>query len=623
VRRHDVSSVPLQGGYVARQCPVRAQNTIVVPAEPVAPSSVLERRFDQARHFDDAVVADLVALHGAAVTTAGSPDATAEAMARRVPLLLGGQLPVDHAGRRVGRPDLLVLAPGGGYRPVDVKHHLTLEPARPDGAGIPGRCSPLDRPWLEDATIDDRWCARKREADLLQLAHYQRMLEAAGQAAPDGRHGGIIGVERRVVWYDLDAPVWRTPSSSGRQKQRTTMEIYDFEFDFRLDVMAVAAAHQRDAAVGLLVVPVRIGECDQCPWWNHCRPQLVAGSGDVSLLPRVGWREWKIHHDHGVTDRAALAALDVGTAKLVAAGVDVAAMLASAEGVPAVTPVADLGATVRPKSQLAALDAAGMRNVADLARLDATTASYSGTGLASLADQIDLARAVLGPDPIYRKRGVATIAVPRADVEVDVDMENVEEGVYLWGALVTIRRGPTSTSEYHPFVTWDRLTPDVEVTNSLRFWHWLTALRDATHEQGHSFHAYCYNASAENTYLRKLGLAAGLVDEITAFTQSGEWVDMLRVVDRQLTTGASNGLKAIAPITGFRWEVDDPGGGESMVRYDLAVDSEDGAEREASRRWLLTYNQGDVEATLALRDWLEARSGAIASIESLGAAQVQ
>ena len=206
----------------------------------------------------------------------------------------------------------------------------------------------------------------------------------------------------------------------------------------------------------------------------------------------------------------------------------------------------------------------------------------------------------------------------RADVEVDVDMENIEEGVYLWGALVTERFGSARTSKYHPFVTWDPLTPDVEADNSLRFWRWLTALRSAAREAGRSFLAYCYNASAENTYLRKLGLAAGILDEITAFTQSHEWVDMLRVVDSQLVTGIGSGLKIIAPIAGFSWNVDDAGGSESMLRYDVAVGSADATEREDARRWLLTYNQGDVEATVFLRDWFESSAGAIAGIESLG-----
>jgi len=258
-----VSGVPLQGGYVARRCPVRAQWDFLQPGEPAPPSPVAERRVEQGRVFEAETVARLVGLHPDAVV-AGPADwaereaATVAAMQAGPGVIIGGRLPADLAGRRVGQPDLLVRADGsGGYRPVDVKHHRSLDPA--PGA-LAARCSPLSDPGMERAVADPDRSARRHRGDLLQLAHYQRMLEAAGWAPTDGRYGGIIGVEGEVVWYDLDVPTWLTPSSTGGQKRRTTMEVYDFEFDFRLDIIAVAATHQTDPSISTLVVPVRIGE---------------------------------------------------------------------------------------------------------------------------------------------------------------------------------------------------------------------------------------------------------------------------------------------------------------------------------------------------------------------------
>jgi predicted RecB family nuclease len=609
----------MQGGYFAKQCPVRAQNDALVPAEPVPVSTVAQRRIDQGVEFEEEVVGELLELHpDAVVIDVGGEEgeaATREAMERGLTLILGARLPSDPVGRRVGKPDLLVATRGGGYRPVDVKHHLTLE-AAPDTNGIPALCSDLGQPSLEDADIDAALWARRRKEDLLQLAHYQRILEAAGLEAPDGRYGGIIGVEGRVVWLDLDSAVWRTRSSTGKQKLRTTMEVYDFEFDFRLDIVAVARERVVDPSVELLVVPVRVSECDECPWWDYCRPKLEAGSGDVSLLPRVGWREWKIHRDHGVTDRAGLASLDGETARLVAAGVDVAGLLEATGDCEPGTPLAVVGVISRRKAQLVKLEAAGVSTVADATHLNARTASYSGSGLASLPEQIDMARAALAPAPVYRRRGVAEVTVPRADVEVDVDMENVEEGVYLWGALITDRSGPEEEG-YRPFVTWEPLETDVQVENFVEFWEWLKEVRAESRGADRTFRAYCYNAGAENTYLRSLGLTAGISEEVEEFIDSGEWVDMLRVFDSQLITGTGSGLKVVAPLARFSWEVEDPGGDESMLWYDFAMGSESQAEREEARRWLLTYNRGDVEATLAIRDWLEKGGGSIPPIESL------
>ena len=130
---------------------------------------------------------------------------------------------------------------------------------------------------------------RAGEDDALQLAHYRRMLQAHGWAAPTSL-GGIIGKERRVVWYDLDEPMWTTPAKSDgkKRKRRTTMEVYDFEFEFRRDKAADAVAGRP------LLPPVRIADCASCGWRDRCNVDLEAGTGDPSLLPRVGYRQWRV-----------------------------------------------------------------------------------------------------------------------------------------------------------------------------------------------------------------------------------------------------------------------------------------------------------------------------------------
>jgi len=622
VTRRDISGVSPQGGYVAKQCPVRAQNNVLRPCQPLPTSAELERRFERGRKFErDAVDQLEEVLAGVLVATARDEHEleaiTVGAIEDGVSVIVGGRLPTDRVGKRAGKPDLLVAADGGGYRPVDAKHHMALELAETERQGIPALCSSLAQPALEDATVDDQFRAKRREDDLLQLAHYQRMLETAGLAAASGRWGGIIGTEGRIVWYDLDAAIWRTPSSTGRQKVRTTMERYDFEFAFRLDVIAAANAHLSDQSVDLLAVPVAIDECPQCPWRDYCRERLEAGSGDVSLVPRVGWRQRRVHLAHGVRDRGELARLDIRTARLVSDGVNVAEMQLLIEGLPPETPVSDLAVVVRSKKQLATLEDASVRTFADLAALDRTTASYADSVMATLPQQIDLARAALGPAPIYRRRDVEAVFVPRADIEVDVDMENVEQGVYLWGALVADRTARATTREYKTFVTWEPLDQQVELENSLRFWVWLSGVRDTAMREGLSFRAYCYNASAENTYLHRLGVAARILEEVTAFMRSDHWVDLLQVVNANLITGGGLGLKKVAPSAGFSWDVEDPGGGASMLRYDLAVNGAKEQEREQARAWLLTYNQGDVEATLAIREWLEHEGALLPRIDSL------
>ncbi len=136
--RYDISAVPPLGGYPAKQCPVRVQWDTIRPAEPLPPAPPVQRRLDRGIEFERQIVAELLACHRDARVIAGADradraereTATLSAMRAGVPVIIGGRLPADLTGHRVGEPDLLVVAGPGEprYRAVDIKHHRSLRP---------------------------------------------------------------------------------------------------------------------------------------------------------------------------------------------------------------------------------------------------------------------------------------------------------------------------------------------------------------------------------------------------------------------------------------------------------------------------------------------------------------
>ena len=79
---------------------------------------------------------------------------------------------------------------------------------------------------------DAEYNPRKHFGDLMQLAHYQALLDVAGVASPDCFAAGVCGTEGVVVWHDLSAPVFDSPEYlDGPSAERiSAMTRYDIEF---------------------------------------------------------------------------------------------------------------------------------------------------------------------------------------------------------------------------------------------------------------------------------------------------------------------------------------------------------------------------------------------------------
>ena len=606
--------------YFAKMCPERVQLDVLRPCEPAPIPPFLQKLIAAGIEYEDDTVEVLFTeVEGAVVVEAEDPGSrerqTLGVLAGGAPVVAGGRLPVDVVGHRVGEPDLLVRH-GHGYLPVDVKSHKSLVAAREPGAGT-ALVSDLAGPFPTAAVPDPDATPRKHLGDLLQLAHYRRLLEAAGLASISDNLGGICGSEGVIVWYDLDER-WLGPPEyleGAPAGLLSAMERYDLEFALRMDVHLAALAHVEAEGSPLLAEPIACDDCSMCRWRDFCGERLHEAA-DLSLITGVDVVRRRLYKAHGIDDLHALAALDWTTAELARAGVDLEDLLEKTAPLTGATLLAGV-VPIRTK-QLEDLAAHGVETVADTGKIDRRTLDLCLAGATNLAVQIDLARARVGAAPAYRRRGVGHMEVPRGDVEVDVDMENTADGCYLWGALVTDRRGGAPSSRYIGFSTWD---PDVErgeLEAFEEFWSWFIAEHARVHAEGATFRAYCYSRSAEEGQMRRIAGRLGLHDEVDAFLASDDWVDLLEVVRRHLVTGGGLGLKQTAPLAGFAWRADEVGGDLAMVAYDRAVDDADPGAAAGARTWILEYNEDDVRATAALREWLDGAANDLPSIAEAG-----
>ncbi|MFC3850669.1 ribonuclease H-like domain-containing protein [Corynebacterium hansenii] len=558
------------------------------PRRPGEPESA-RRRAELGAHHRASVIA---ALPDPTVIEPG-PDAdldTLEAIAAGADLIVGGVLsharpPGDRAFSGIAeesRPDLLVRL-GDGYLPVLIAAHKLLEPRRRRTEAA--RILPvarLGRPGVLGRTLREGIVAD----EALKLRHNAADAVRLGQAAAllhrlgasCGLVGGIGADPTRVVVADEGPRVAAYRTALRRAR-------------------AAIHAVERHEARGR----------EQMPGAGGGASSSENGPPPAPKVDGIEWRvgEWplaprKIRECRGCRWREAcedeLRAAD-----------DISLLL--------------------PGNRGDEYRQAGITTIRQLARAE-------GAGehrhLALLS--------VFGEPAALRVRETTA---PRADVEIDVDLEAYPgHGAYLWGAW-------TPDDGYVPHVTWappgpEGLGGEAEARNFALFWDWLMARRAAAHADGRTFRAYCWAAEGENHWLRHSAkrfagmefvveagahapdstgpariIAVPDVAEIERFISSAEWVDLFRVTKRQLISPAGLGLKVVAPLAGFTWRDEDADGEASLSFYRDAVgigacdagqagapEPRPGMDSAAARAKLLRYNGDDCRSTAVVREWL-------------------
>ncbi len=236
--------------------------------------------------------------------------------------------------------------------------------------------------------------------------------------------------------------------------------------------------------------------------------------------------------------------------------------------------------------------------------------------------EIDHARARLSGSTIpFTPRASEDFSVPRADVEIDFDMESIakseangrQDCVYLWGTLTKVRSEKVRQLLNNPregfygFSIFESNGTESDALSS--FWTWVQDWISKSMEHNFSLKFYCYHGTAENSAMKSVSKRANgsvgvpSLDEIEEFKQSEYWIDIEDYVKKLIWPTENQSLKTIGKIAGAQWE-EGANGALSTVWFDTWTRSTDHAERESLKNQLLEYNKNDVEATLIIRDWI-------------------
>jgi predicted RecB family nuclease len=256
------------------------------------------------------------------------------------------------------------------------------------------------------------------------------------------------------------------------------------------------------------------------------------------------------------------------------------------------------------------LEAAGIETLADLAVCNEEVESVRQLRLKRLVEQASLqVQARVHPDsaPPYKiiepnddlawGRGFELLPEPD-DGDIFLDFEGdpfwrADAGLFFLFGLVARKGGDWA---YQAFWAHDE-AGEASATQSLIEW---LVDRRTTYPNMHVYH---YNHT-ERSALERLAADHGVGEvALTGLIETGLFVDLLTVVRNGVQVGTeSYGLKQIERLTDYQRSHEIEKGSGAVLEYEKFMEYHD----QASLARIAAYNEDDVRATRALRDWLVA-----------------
>ena len=257
------------------------------------------------------------------------------------------------------------------------------------------------------------------------------------------------------------------------------------------------------------------------------------------------------------------------------------------------------------------LETAGVSSMAALAECQTSVAGVGAERFTRLVDQATLqvtARLQDGETPPYQLiaagddplwgRGLELMPQPD-DGDVFLDFEGhpfwrADVGLFFLFGLIL--RQPDGTWTYKTWWAHD-LAEEATAVGSL-----IDFLAER-HEAHKGMHVYHYNHT-ERSSLERLVKTHGTHEvALGVMVETGRFIDLLAVARNAMQVGTeSYGLKYLERLTTFERGHEIDQGAGAVVSYDRYMKSHDNSELMA----IASYNEDDVRATMALRDWLVA-----------------